>query len=296
MSPVKLGFSIAWPAFWTGFPFKAVIILLMLAMGLHPWEGGALAALLVLSIPIDIWALGLVGRTVLVERLRVEVKAAVGLELWWRIAVFSAVYLPIAYLIESKTIGLATQAADGLVNLVKAVYPELPIAEKILIEVNTWGGISTSMVLLLGLGWLWVFGLLVRSVVTQGGQGITLPYQAVVRQVDEWRIPTDQPLVLSVFVATGIALVFLFWTFMPVTTPHPHESYATPPAKTSPSLNPPEALNHAEKVLAQAEAAITALESKTLADEKAAKKGKSKASGQGPGKQSETAGTKGRKG
>lgn len=283
MSPVKLGFSVAWPAFWTGFPFKATIILILLAMGLHPWEDGALAALLILSIPIDIWALGLVGRTVFVERLRVDVKAAVGLELWWRAAAFSAVYLPIAYLIESQTISIANRVADGLVNLVKVVYPELPIAEKILIEVNTWGGISTSMVLLLGLGWLWVFGLLVRSVVTQGGQGITLPYQAVVRQVDEWRIPTDQPLVLSVFVATGIALVFLFWTFLPVTTPHPHESYATPPAKTSPSLNPPEALNQAEKVLAQAEAAITALESKASAGDKAAKKAKGKGPDKGPG-------------
>lgn len=285
MSPVKLGFSVAWPAFWTGFPFKAIIILILLAMGLHPWEDGALAALLILSIPIDIWALGLVGRTVFVERLRVEVKAAVGLELWWRAAAFSAVYLPIAYLIESKTIGLATQAADGLVNLVKAVYPELPIAEKILIEVNTWGGISTGMALVLGLGWVWGVGLLVRSVATRAGPGITLPYQALIRQIDEWRVPLDQSLVMTVFLATGIVLVFLFWTFMPVTTPHPHESYAQPAAKASPPLSPPEALSHAEKVLVQAEAAITALESKASAEAKTAKKRKGNVSEKGQGKQ-----------
>jgi hypothetical protein len=268
MSPVKLGFSVAWPAFWTGFPFKAVIVLLLLAMGLHPWEGGAVAALVLLSVPIDLWALSLVGRTVFAERLRVDVKAMVGVELWWRAAAFSAVYVPLAYLVESKTIDLAHRIADGLVNLVKAVVPELPIAEKILIDVSTWGGISVGMALLLGAGWLWGFGLLVRSVASKG-QPVSLPYETLIRLVDEWRVPADQTLVMAVFMATGIAAVVLLWAVMPVYTPHPHEAYATAVPKERHPLNPPEALSHAEKVLTQAEAAIAALEK---ADAKTGKK------------------------
>ena len=57
MSSVKLGLAVAWPAFWTGVPIKIVIALLLLAMGLYPWEMPGLAFLLLLSIPIDIWAL-----------------------------------------------------------------------------------------------------------------------------------------------------------------------------------------------------------------------------------------------
>jgi hypothetical protein len=96
----------------------------------------------------------------------------------------------------------------------------------------------------------------------------------LIRQLDEWRVPNDQTLVLAVFLATGIVLVTLLWTFMPVTTPHPHEDYAKPTPKVGPPLNPTEALSHAEKVLAQAEAAINALESKAGAGDKAAKKAK----------------------
>ena len=64
MSNAKLGLLIVWPTFWTGFPLKLVIALLLLAAGVHPWEGTGLLALLLLSTPIDVWALGLCSRTV----------------------------------------------------------------------------------------------------------------------------------------------------------------------------------------------------------------------------------------
>ena len=60
MSNIKLGLLVFWPTFWTGFPIKLAIGLLLLAGHLHPWEGTGLAFLLLLSIPIDIWALGIV--------------------------------------------------------------------------------------------------------------------------------------------------------------------------------------------------------------------------------------------
>src|SRR5881396_1439177 len=83
MSSVKLGLAVAWPAFWTGVPIKIVLILLLLAMGVHPWEMPGLALLLLLSIPVDIWALGLSARTVFLDRLHLEPPESPGVSLSW---------------------------------------------------------------------------------------------------------------------------------------------------------------------------------------------------------------------
>jgi len=95
MSNAKLGLLVFWPTFWTGFPIKMVIVLLLLAAHIHPWEGIGLEALLVLSIPIDIWALGLCARTVFLERLNVDSPKGMGLRLWAQWALFSVIYSPI---------------------------------------------------------------------------------------------------------------------------------------------------------------------------------------------------------
>ena len=104
-SPLKLGLNVLWSTFWTGFPIKLGIALLFLAMGLmqfetriglaflmvlaspvtvfampiivmglgsHIGEGVGIALLFLLCIPIDIWALGVVSRTLFLERLRDE--------------------------------------------------------------------------------------------------------------------------------------------------------------------------------------------------------------------------------
>src|SRR2546426_1997057 len=84
MSSVKLGLAVAWPAFWTGVPIKIVLILLLLAMGVPPWEMPGLALLLLLSIPVDIWALGLSARTVFLDRLHLEPPESAGVSLWWQ--------------------------------------------------------------------------------------------------------------------------------------------------------------------------------------------------------------------
>ena len=96
LSPTKIGLGVLWPAFWTGFPIKLAFVLVFFAMDLmhfenrlglgflvvlaspvtvfavpiiamglesHIGEGAGIALLFLVSIPIDIWALGLVGRT-----------------------------------------------------------------------------------------------------------------------------------------------------------------------------------------------------------------------------------------
>ena len=49
---------------------------------------------------------------------------------------------------------------------------------------------------------------------------------------------------------------------MPVTTPHPHESYKQDEKKAAPALKPTEALQRADRVLTQAETSVQALEEK----------------------------------
>ncbi len=96
MSPTKIGLGVLWPTFWTGLPLKLAFVLVFLAMGLmhfegriglaflmvlaspvtifalptislglesHIGEGAGIALLFLLSIPIDIWAFGVVSRT-----------------------------------------------------------------------------------------------------------------------------------------------------------------------------------------------------------------------------------------
>src|SRR6059036_2725549 len=137
MSSVKLGLAVAWPAFWTGVPIKIVLILLLLAMGVHPWEMPGLALLLLLSIPIDIWALGLSSRTVFLDRLHLQPPAMVGLTLWWQATLFNALYLPIAYLIESQAVAGAKAVADRMFEL--ELLKNLPVPERIGIKLTMWG-------------------------------------------------------------------------------------------------------------------------------------------------------------
>ncbi|WP_447977733.1 hypothetical protein [Candidatus Nitrospira bockiana] len=270
---------VAWPAFWTGFPIKLVIALLLLAMGIHPWEAAGLAFLMILSIPVDIWALNVASKTVFLERLRLKAPDSIGLTLWWQGALMSAFYLPILYVVEAQTVGLSKAIAAWVMEFLK----EIPVAERIGIELTLWGTPSTIMLVLLILGWLFLFGTLVKRQAT-GATPAEGSLQTAVRQWDLMRVPADQPLVLTTFTAVGVMIVILFWAFMPVTTPHPHESYHKDVAKATPSFKPVEALQKTEKVIAQAEAAVQALEEKatTEKDEKGKGKGAAK-EGKEPG-------------
>ncbi len=266
-SSVKLGLSVAWPAFWTGVPAKIVLVLLFLAMGVHPWEMPGLAVLLLLSAPVDIWAWGLCARTVFLERLRLEPPPGLGFALWWQATAATAVYGTGAYLIESGVISVAKSVAHGIMEL--ALLKSFPVAERIGIELTLWGAPATIVLVALALGWLFLIGRLVRRQAAAAAPA-QASYPALVRTWDLMRVPADPPLLLTAFVGTGLLLVLLFWGVMPVTTPHPHEDYKGKLAakKVEPPFKPTDALDKADRLLAKAEAALEALEAKKQAEER----------------------------
>lgn len=270
MSPVKLGLVSAWPAFWTGVPLKVVFALLLLAMGLHPWEGGGLAFLLILSIPIDIWALGLAGKTVFLERLRLEPPSSIGFTLWWQVALMSALYLPMASFIHAGVVAVAKTVTEHILAI--RLLEKLPIAEKISIELTLWGSVATVALIALVLGWLFLVGLIVKRLAREASPAAD-GYQELVRRADLLRIPRDQTLQITVFTMAGVFLVLAFWAFMPATTPHPHEDYAVEEPESKLFI-PSQALDEAETKLRQVEVTLEELEKDSAGSSKGKAKGK----------------------
>jgi hypothetical protein len=269
ISAVKLGLLVAWPAFWIGVPIKLVVSLLLLAMGMHPWELPGLAFLLLLSIPIDIWALGLSTKTVFLERLRVTAPDSAGLTIWWQSMLLNVIYLPLLYFVGGAAVSMSKSIAAWILEFFK----EIPVAERISIELVLWGTPATIALVLLVLGWLYLFGKIVKRQAAMAVHGDTA-FSSVVRQWDLMRVPADQPLVLTAVTAVGVFFVLLLWAFMPVTTPHPHESEKKDVAK-APVFKPTDALQKTEKVIAKAEAAVQSLEEKAVTEHKD-EKGKGK--------------------
>ena len=268
MSNVKLGLLVFWPTFWTGFPLKMVIVLLLLAAHIHPWEGTGLAALLLLSIPIDIWALGLCARTVFLERLSLDSPKGMGLRLWAHWAVLSAIYLPLLFFIVGGAKALAISATEATIHFVEESFMVIPVAEKITLELLMWSTPTTLVLIAMLCGWMFGLGALtqrqVRASTPVGGT-----FQDIVYQWDSIRIPKDQPLLLTAFMGVGVVLVFLFWGLIPVSTPHPHEEYEfIHVEKVEKRIVPKDVLKSAEKVLARAEATIIELEKKNLEGDK----------------------------
>lgn len=273
ISSIKLGLSVAWPAFWTGVPIKLVMALLFLAMGFHPWEGMGLASFLLLSVPIDIWALNLCGKTVFLERLRLEPPDNLGLTLWWHMALLTLVYGWVGSAIQSQVV----EGAKAVAAKVVESLGKLPVAERIAIELSLWGSVATVMLLILILGWLFLFGRIVTRV-ARAGTPSSAPFPALIRRWDLMRVPGDQPLALTVLAGAGVVLVLFFWGFMPVTTPHPHEDFRKEEAKVEGPVKPVEVLQNTEGLIVRAEAALETLERE--AEKEAKEKGKKK----GPGK------------
>jgi hypothetical protein len=88
------------------------------------------------------------------------------------------------------------------------------------------------------------------------------------------RVPADQGLMLTALTLGGVVLSFMFWAALPVTTPHPHECCRKPEAKAELPFRPIEALTKDEKIIAQLELQIDALEKQKAEAEK--DKGKKK--------------------
>ena len=267
MSNAKLGLLVAWPTFWTGFPLKMVAALLMLAAGVHPWEGAGLEALLVLSIPIDIWALGLCSRTVFLERLSVDPPKGTGLRLWGLWAVFSVIYLPLLFMILSGVKSLAQSAVHATLHFVEENVIVIPIAEKISLELVMWGLPATIALIVLVYGWLFGLGALAQRFV-RASAPVDGAFQDIVSKWDLLRIPRDQPLLLTAFTGSGVVLIFLFWGLLPVSTPHPHEEYEfIDVKKAEETIVPKKVIKSAEQVLARAEATLKELEKENPAGE-----------------------------
>ncbi len=259
MPNAKLGLFVAWPTFWTGVPIKLVIVLVLLAAHVHPWEGSGLLALLLLSIPIDIWALGLCARTVFLERLRLDPPQGMGLRLWGPWAVFSVIYLPIVYGIVSGAQAVAIWAVEGTVDFVSDHLVTIPIAERISLELVMMGVPVTIVLLVMLYGWLFGLGALAQRVV-RASTPVDGTFQDIVHQWDRLRIPNDQPLLLTVFTGTAVALIVLFWGLLPVSTPHPHEEYEFVNVKKAEErIVPQQVITAAEHVLTRAEATIQAV-------------------------------------
>lgn len=276
MSNLKLGLLVFWPTFWTGFPIKMVFCMLLLAAHMHPWEGTGFYLLLLVSIPIDIWALGLCARTVMIDRLKVDPHPGFGLNLWIRWAVLSAIALPLIKIIVSSVTGLAKSTTSSIVHSFKeGLYPSLGVAEQITLELVMWGSVSTLVLILCILGWLYGLGWLTQPFVKNAQ-----PFDGTVEdQANFWdalRIPKDQTLLLTAFTGAGVILVFVFWIMLPSTTPHPHEDYEfISTGEKEEKVEPKKVLKEAEKVLAKAELVV-----KKLEKEKNGESGESKEAGE----------------
>ena len=277
MSNIKLGLLVFWPTFWTGFPIKLAFALLMLAAHMHPWEGSGLFLLLLISIPIDIWALGLCARTVFIDRLKVDPQPGFAPNLWLRWAVFSAIALPLIKMIVSGVTGVAKSVTSSIIHSVKeSIWPTLPVAEQITIELVMWGTVSSAVLILCILGWLYGLGWLTQSFV-RNAKPLDGTEEERASFWDGLRIPADQPLLLTAFTGAGVVLVFVFWALLPPSTPHPHEEYEFISSGTQEvKVEPKKVLKEAEKVLAKAELVVKKLEEekgdepKDSKDEKAA--------------------------
>ena len=260
MSNTKLGLLVFWPTFWTGFPIKLAIGLLLLSAHLHPWEGTGLAFLLLLSIPIDIWALGLCARTLFLERLKIEPQPGLGLALWWKWTLFNLIYLPLLYFVVGWVASGAKAVTASIIEMMKEHVWAIPVAEQISLELVMWGSVASVVLILLIMGWLFGLGAIVqrhvRNSVQQDGS-----YQDMVFRWDSLRVPSDQPLLLTGFTGVGVVLVFLFWGFLPSTTPHPHDEYEyTNVVKVEAPVIPKEVLKKTENVLARAKLTVEKLE------------------------------------
>lgn len=304
LSPTKIGLGVLWPAFWTALPIKLAFVLVFLAMDLmhfegrlgvgflmflaspvtvfavpiitmglesHIGEGAGIALLFLLAIPIDIWALGLVGRTYFLEKFRKEPPEGLGVTLWWKCAVVGAIFLPILWFIVGTVTSTSISMAHELFEM--EIFKGIPVAERISIELSLWGGVSVTVLIVLLLIGVSIVGRSIRST-AETARPVSESYQHVVTRWDLMRVPADQGLMLTALTLGGFVLSVLFWAALPVTTPHPHECCKKPEVKAEPPFKPLEALNKDEKMIAQLEGQVDALEKHKAEAEKDKGKGK----------------------
>ena len=289
MSPSKLGFGILWPAFWTGLPIKLAFAVLFLALGMvhfetrialaflmllaspvtvfalptitlgldsHLGEGAGIALLFLLAIPIDIWALGVAGRTFFLERLHREPPDGLGLTLWWKCALVGAIFLPILWVAQSAITAASISAAQSIFET--GFLEGTPVPERISIELTLWGTVATGALLLLFVIGFSLVGRAIRGTV-QSARHAAENYEGLITRWDLMRVPGDQGLMLTAMSGVAVVMSFLFWSSLPVYTPHPHDCCKKAEVKAEPAFKPVETLNKDEKVIAQLAARVELL-------------------------------------
>ena len=274
ISSIKLAWAVSWAAFWTGFPFKVVVALLLLAAQIHPWEDAGLITLLALSAPIDIWAVGLTARTFFLERMGMEIRGPVGITLWWQGAALGVIALGAAYYAVGTTVAVGQKVAAAVFDAVKKVVP-IPIAEQITIELLMWSIPAAIVLVVCLLIWLKLFGWRIKRFAVAAGQTSSAGLQERVREWDAWRVPADAVLMLVSFTAVAVLLTVAFWVLLPVTTPHRHPDYPPPLTETvKKKVKPEELLKKTETTLVKAEAVLESLEAEKSKEKKGKPKGK----------------------
>lgn len=312
MSPTKVGFGVLWPACWTGLPIKLAFAVLIFALGMmqlegrlaiaflmllaspvtvfamptiilglgsHFGEGMGLPLLFLLSIPIDIWAFDVVGRTFFLERFRKEPPKRLGFTLWWKSAVAGALFLPIMWFIVSSVTETAVSVTHSLADvesLNRLFDTGLPVAERIGLEVTLWGTMATAVLLVLLTIGVSTIGRIVRDIAAAAPPAPG-DYQAVITRWDRMRVPGDQGLFLTAVTGTGLLMCLLFWAVLPMTTPHPHECCKKPDVKVEGPFKPIETLHRNEQQVGALALQVEALEQQKAGAQVEKDKGKGKA-------------------
>lgn len=313
MSPTKIGFGILWPACWTGIPIKAVFAVLAMTMGLVHFEGRFGLAFLMLfaspvtvfaapiiiavfetqfgegiglplifgmSIPVDIWALGLVGRTFFLERLRKEPPHdGLGFAIWWRAALIGTFFLPLLWWIVSRVTEIAITASHSMAEMDSMRHlfgTGLPIAERIGLELTIWGSISSAVLIVLAVIGISMLGQIIRRM-AENSRPASENYQEIVTRWDLMRVPTDQGLLLASLAGAGVLLSLVFWAILPVTTPNPHDCCKKPELRVEPPFKPIESLDKNAQRIASLAAQVEAMERQKTEPKGQKEKGKGKA-------------------
>lgn len=257
------------------------IPIIMAVFGTHFGEGIGLEILFWLSIPVDIWALGLVGRTFFLERLRKEPPEGLGLAIWWRAALVGAFFLPVLWGIVSFITDNAITASHSMAameSLRHITDTGLPVAERIGLELTIWGSISSGVLIALSLIGVSILGQIIRRI-SEDCQPTSESYQGLITRWDLMRVPTDQGLLLTSLAGVGVVFSLMFWSILPVTTPHPHECCKKPEVLAEPVFKPAEALNKNAQRLAVLTAQVEAMEQQKAETKSQKEKGKGKAEG-----------------
>ena len=153
----------------------------------------------------------------------------------------------------------------------------IPVAERISTELTLWGTMSTVVLLLLLVTGFSLVGRMIRGTVESAGHAPE-NYQGLVTRWDLMRVPADQGLMLAALSGVAVVLSLLFWSSLPVFTPHPHDCCKKPEVQVAPSFKPLETLNKDEKMIAHLAAQVELLVEQRakieLEKERSKKKGK----------------------